>query len=95
MDNSAAKLISVLFTSVPGLVPPAINHVTNLGGSLVFSGTNGAPNGTYYVLTSTNLALPVANWTRVSTNAFSSSGTFSVTNAINPAVGQQFYLISQ
>jgi hypothetical protein len=95
LDNAAEKLISVQFTSLPGELPPTINQVANVNGSLVFSGSNGVANGTYYVLTATNLTLPPANWTRVATNVFSGTGTFSVTNAINPAVGREFYRIAQ
>jgi hypothetical protein len=95
VDNAAAKLISMQFSNIPGQSPPVINDITTVNGNLVFSGTNGSASGTYYVLTSTNLALSVTNWTRIATNSFTTGGTFSVTNAINPAMPQQFYLISQ
>jgi autotransporter-associated beta strand protein len=72
---------------------PEIEGVTVSGGNLVISGTGGASGGTYYVLTSTNVALPLANWARVTTNLFDSAGGFSVTNAANPNVPQQFYLL--
>jgi hypothetical protein len=68
-----------------------ISSVFASANRLVFSGSNGPANGTYYVLTSTNLALPVAAWTPVSTNSFDASGHFTVTNAVNPVLPQQFY----
>jgi hypothetical protein len=70
---------------------PVIAHVNVSGGQLVFSGTNGIPHAPYYLLTSTNVALPAVQWRRVATNQFDSAGGFSITNVINPAVPQTFY----
>ena len=72
---------------------PEIEGVAVTGGNIIFSGTGGAPNGTYYVLISTNVALPLANWSRATTNLFDATGAFSVTNAVNPNVPQQFYVL--
>jgi len=72
---------------------PVIGSVKASGGNLVFSGTGGTAFGTYYVLTTTNLATPLANWTPLFTNAFDSSGNFSVTNAINAGTPRLFYLL--
>jgi len=81
--------LRVLSTSQP---QPRINSVTLVGTNLVISGTNGTTSGNYYVLASTNVALPLAGWTPVATNAFS-GGNFIFTNAITPGVSQQFYLL--
>jgi autotransporter-associated beta strand protein len=70
---------------------PKINAFSRSGGNLIFSGTNGPANGTYTVLTTTNVALPTTSWTPVSTNTFSPTGTFSVTNAISGSTG--FFII--
>ena len=72
---------------------PVIGSTKVSGGNLIFSGSGGTSLGTYYVLTSTNVATPLANWTPLSTNAFDSSGNFSVTNTINPGNPRQFYLL--
>ncbi len=61
---------------------PNINNVLRSGGNLVFSGTNGPANGTFFVLTSTNIASPLSHWMVLSTNSFDASGNFRVTNAI-------------
>lgn len=63
------------------------------GGNLVLSGTGGVTNGNYYVLTSTNLAAPLTNWTRLVTNQFDGSGNFNFTNAMNTNSPQSFYLL--
>jgi rhamnogalacturonan endolyase len=74
------------------LVPPQISSVNVIGNTVVFSGTNGTPGATYHVLATTNLALPVASWTRVATNNFSGTGALSVTNVITPEP-QRFFML--
>jgi len=75
------------------LPPPAISGVTMNGGNLIFSGTNGAHNGTYYVLTSTDLTLPMNLWTVIATNTFDSHGNFNFTNPVDGKSPQQFYML--
>ncbi len=59
------------------------------GSTLVLSGA-GHPGGTYRVLVSTNLALPITNWTRTATNSFDAmTGEFRFTNTIGNS--QLFY----
>ncbi len=78
---------------VVGSIPPTpvINSFSIVNGQLVLSGTNGSDNGTFVVLTSTNAALPLNQWTPLSTNTFSGTGTFSVTN--NFSGNQGFFII--
>jgi hypothetical protein len=63
------------------------------GGSLTLGGTHGLPNGTYSVLVSTNIALPLNKWTPVATNQFDPSGNFTFTNTLNPAAPGQFFIL--
>jgi PKD repeat protein len=65
------------------------------GTNLVLNGTNGQSGGTYYVLTTTNIALPLTQWTRLATNILGTGGNFTitVTNTVNPAAPQQFYTL--
>jgi fibronectin-binding autotransporter adhesin len=72
---------------------PVINSVSLSGKSFVFSGTNGATGGGYYVLATTNLTLPLSSWTPVQTNTFGANGVFSFTNTIVPGVPIEFYLL--
>jgi len=72
---------------------PGINAVEMSGGALVFRGTNGVPGWTYYVLTSTNLTVPLTNWDVIATRAFDTSGNFSVTQNLDAAVVNRFYKI--
>lgn len=73
---------------------PRFAVLNRAGTNLVLQVTNGAPGITSYFLTSTNLAAPRTNWTRLATNVFDVSGKLIFTNALNPATAQRFYLIS-
>ncbi|HEX4122442.1 MAG TPA: hypothetical protein VH619_17640 [Verrucomicrobiae bacterium] len=85
--------ISVLSLTPPPPPPtPTISGASEVGGNIVFSGTNGASGGTFYVLETTNIALPLADWTVVSTNTYGPGGIFSVTNSITPVPGKYFIL---
>jgi hypothetical protein len=72
---------------------PVINSLALAGGNLVSSATNGVPNANCYVLTATNLTLPLTQWARVATNVFDNVGNLVWTNPVNPASPQQFFLL--
>ena len=78
-----------------GITSPNICSVRYTGSNLSLSGTNGTASGGYSVRSSTNLTLAVTNWPILTTGTFGSLGQFTVTNAVNPAEPQRFYLISQ
>lgn len=79
--------------SIVGGSGPQFNPITLSGNSLTISGSGGTPNGNYHVLTSTNVALPLANWTVIATNSFDGSGNFNFVETVG-GVPQQFYRIS-
>jgi PKD repeat protein len=89
------EIIALDDVSVARPPVPAIAGISLSGNNLVFNGADGFSGITYYVLTSTNLALPRSQWTRVATNVLGANGSFSltVTNAVNPSVPKQFYLL--
>jgi autotransporter-associated beta strand protein len=73
---------------------PAFSNISVQGGTnLILAATNGPGGGPYYLLESTNVALPLSNWTRFSTNNFNGSGAFNITNAIVPGIPHQFFNI--
>jgi hypothetical protein len=47
----------------------------------------------FYVLTTTNVATPLSNWTRLLTNQFNAVGGFNFTNTVDTNAPQQFYLL--
>jgi hypothetical protein len=63
--------------------PPHIGGIGTSGSSVVLSGTGGTAGANYYVVSSTNVALPLINWTRLATNVFDGSGNFNITNLMN------------
>jgi autotransporter-associated beta strand protein len=77
--------------------PPPQLHFTSIsisGHTLTFGAANGTANGTFRLLSSTNLLTPVAQWTPVFTNSFDSSGSVNLsTNVVAPGIPQEFYLI--
>jgi len=80
------------------LLPPPQPGIVNIvmsGTNLVVAATNGLATGTYHLLTSTNMALPLNQWSPVATNFLAANGnfTFTATNAVNPQAAQQFYIL--
>src|SRR5208282_5756934 len=99
-------IYSVIVTNIAGSVTSSnavltvaslsfVNIVSAGGGSFILSGVGGTNNGTYYVLTATNLTLPLTNWTRITTNQFDNLGGFIFTNAAQTNAPQLFYILEQ
>ena len=75
---------------------PLITGISTDGTNLFFNVANGITNGVFVVLTSTNLALPFANWTAITTDvANSDSFTLTASNAVNQTVPMQFYILQE
>jgi polygalacturonase len=92
LTNAPGQLQLLVQAPVPPS-PPSFGSVSVKANGLVMSGSGGTTNGTFYVLTSTNIALPVSQWTPSATNLFDGSGNFIFTNTINPNSPQVFYLL--
>ena len=73
--------------------PPAINNVSVADNNLVLQGTNGTPNWSYTILSSTDLTLPQAQWLVAGTGFFDGGGNFTWTNIPSANNPQQFYVI--
>jgi hypothetical protein len=74
---------------------PDITSVSVVGANLVIDGVNGVSGNSYVVLTSTNLALALSQWTPVATNLLSASGNFSITvsNTVSAELPSRFYIL--
>jgi hypothetical protein len=84
-QTTGQALIDVLPLTLPSM------HAVQAGKNLVFSGSGGAPNGAYIVLSSTNLALPLSSWTTVTSGNFDGTGAFSANLPVNTNNTMQFY----
>lgn len=83
--------ISVVSTVAPS---PRITTITLNGTTLTIQGTNGTASGQYVLLQSTNVALPLNQWTPALTNSFDTNGDFNLsTNIVNPNNPQKFYIL--
>jgi autotransporter-associated beta strand protein len=76
-----------------GSARPQIATTGLSNGAFVFSGSGGSPNATYHVISSTNIALPLINWTPVLTNTFDAAGNFNVSIVVDPNTNQRFFLL--
>ena len=70
---------------------PVISTAASSGGNFIFGGSDGTPGWPYSVLSSTNVALPLAQWDILATNLFGAGGSFSVTN--NTSSDRRFFQI--
>jgi len=77
-----------------GLKPPPTLALSRVGADLVFTGTGGPAGGTNYLVATTNLSLPTAQWLRVGTNQFDLTGIYAITNAFPLGGPQQFYRVA-
>ena len=75
---------------------PVLNESISSGTNLQFNATC-LFGGTFHLLTSTNLAQALSQWTTVWTNSITARGTnnftATLTNALSLGAGQQFYIL--
>jgi hypothetical protein len=88
-DTSALGTSGII--KVVATTPPVFGGVTIVGTDLVFSGSNGVASGQYYVLASTNVALPLVDWSRIATNTFDANGHFTFSDSLIPPLPRRFY----
>ena len=74
---------------------PVITGISISGTTLTITASNGQAGGQFVLLGSTNLLLPINQWTPILTNNFNGSGSLNLSaNVINPGIPQEFYLLS-
>jgi hypothetical protein len=91
-NNIANSSVDLVFVSTPA-TPPAFATISTSGTNFLFGITNGIPNWPFYILGTTNLALPFNQWPYVATNVFDSNGNFTFTNSNQTISPQQFYVL--
>ena len=91
-NDTASSMIGLVILTAP----PKPAYITSFGiqgGNLVASGTNGYAGQTYYIVASTNLALPRHSWPRIATNTFDVNGNFTQTLPLTPAIPARFFSV--
>lgn len=76
-----------------GIGKPVFQSVAPGGLSMILSGTNGVAGAPYYLLSTTNVLMPISNWTRLLTNTYGPGGSFSNSVPIDPAEDARFFLL--
>ena len=81
-------------TIVEILLTPAISQtIARSGSQVIINGAGGLAGATYRILTATNPALPLVQWTPIVTNQFSASGGFTYTNILQPNPRAQYFRV--
>jgi hypothetical protein len=88
-DTSALGTTGTI--KVVATIPPTFSSIVLVGTNVVLSGSNGVASHSYYVLASTNVAIPLSNWSRIATSTFDINGHFTFTNSPVPPLPQRFY----
>jgi len=89
-DTSALATSGILQVASAEL---KFSTISRTDGSVGMSGSGGSPGAPFKIVTSTDIAAPLASWTEVAAGTFDTSGNFSVTIPIDPNTPQRFFLI--
>jgi autotransporter-associated beta strand protein len=87
--NTGALNTSGVISVVPA--PPVLGCLTVTNSSVTLNGSGGMATSNFYVLSSTNLTLPLSNWIRLLTNQFDTNGSFILINDLDTNAAQNFY----
>jgi hypothetical protein len=75
----------------PQIVNPGIQNLTNF----VMTVTGGVADGQFRILTQTNVAAALTNWSILATNIYDGTGGRVLTNPFNPIEPQRYFIIIQ
>jgi hypothetical protein len=76
-------------------IPIPVLSLRLSGHNEIFTASNGVPSTPCFIIETTNLALPVNQWSELSSNVFNTNGVFTYTNAIVPGRPPAFYALSK
>lgn len=89
-SGTAASVTIVEIVSTPTI----IQTITRSGDQMIVNGVGGFVGATYRILSTTNVALPVAQWMPIVTNQFGAGGSFSYTNVIQPNTPGRYFRVA-
>jgi pectate lyase len=76
----------------PGPIPaPVITESLLAPEGMILRGSNGPSGGTYQVVRSTNLTLPLSHWPSIAAHTFDVTGNFDSTNPVAPSRTHEFF----
>jgi fibronectin-binding autotransporter adhesin len=93
LTNDAVNSWIALNVTTATFTPPKIQGATLNGTNIVITATNNLGSGseTYSLLSSTNIASALTNWSVLSTGSFNPDGSLSITNPVGP--GRRFFIL--
>ena len=93
-NNPSAQINLFQVRDITPVAParPDITGISLSGSDFIISGTNGTAGRQFAVLMSTNISLPLGQWTPIMTNTFSGP-TFSISNAVHSGAPENFYVL--
>jgi hypothetical protein len=86
--SASVTIPQIVFTYSPG------ETILRDGKNVVIVGTGGPPGSPFHLMASTDIALPISQWTPIATNQFDGGGSFRYTNAINANLPAWFFRIA-
>jgi fibronectin-binding autotransporter adhesin len=93
--NTNNLYINGTISVVGSAAPLSFSSIQTSGHNIVLNAQGGTPLGPVSVLTTTNLLLPLNQWSTLTTGNFDNSGnfTYTVTGALTSGLPQQFYIL--
>ena len=92
--DTASLLVDGTLKVVGGpAVEPTLGGTTIANGNITFAGTGGAAGTQYRILATSDIALPLANWTVVATGNFDANGNLDASVPL-AAEAYRFYVLS-
>lgn len=91
--NVELLVLDVIGYNVLPLLRPTITTMDLSSTSVLLTASNGVASVSYHLLASTNLALPLDQWTSIATNLPRTNGNFAI-SAQNPARGASRYFFA-
>lgn len=92
-DSQGATSTGAVSISVLPLIAPTNVQVKLSGGNVVLTGVGPGAGGTFHLFSTTNLTVPLSNWTAAGSGTFGNNGDVAITNSV-AGVPEQFYIFA-
>jgi len=94
-DDSSAYAGSGTYQLTVNKLTDGLKECTPIlaGTNVLLSEVGGQSGATFVLYSATNVTTPLASWNPIATNLFDGFGTFTITNAINTNIPQQYFIL--